>query len=139
MPAKDKFHDVVKDGWTITDDPLFVKFGGVDMFVDLGAEKLFAAEKNGQKIAAEIKSFLGISLTAEFQDALGQVLFYRVALRETYPDKTLYLAVPIDAYDAFFKLDLPALTLKTYAVNLIVYDERKGEIVQWSSQEIIRT
>ncbi|NET52795.1 MAG: hypothetical protein F6K09_30225 [Merismopedia sp. SIO2A8] len=33
--AKDLFHDVVrraliKDGWDITDDPLFVKAGGVE-------------------------------------------------------------------------------------------------------------
>ncbi len=32
MPARDKVHDIVKnalikDGWTITDDPLTLKFG----------------------------------------------------------------------------------------------------------------
>lgn len=35
--AKDLFHDVVrhaleKDGWTITDDPLFLRFGGIEMY-----------------------------------------------------------------------------------------------------------
>ncbi|MGI9055286.1 MAG: XisH family protein [Pyrinomonadaceae bacterium] len=136
MPAKDKFHEVVKtalvkDGWTITDDPLFIKFGGVDMYVDIGAEKLIGAEKDGRKIAVEIKSFLGISLTSEFQDALGQILFYRVALKETHPDRVLYLAVPIDAYELFFKLELPQMTLTTYEVRLIVYNDIKGEIVEW--------
>lgn len=136
MPAKDKFHEIVKaalikDGWTITDDPLFIKFGGVEMYIDIGAEKLIGAEKNGRKIAVEVKSFIGISLTAEFQDALGQVLFYRVALAETHPDRVLYLAVPIDAYEAFFKLELPQMTLQTYQVRLIVYNELKGEIVEW--------
>lgn len=43
MSAKDKFHDVVKialqkDGWQITDDPLSISVGGVDMLIDLGAE-----------------------------------------------------------------------------------------------------
>ena len=136
MPAKDKYHEIVRkaleaEGWTITDDPLFIKFGGVEMFVDIGAEKIIGAEKDGRKIAVEIKSFLGISLTAEFQDALGQVLFYRVALENTQPDRTLYLAVPIDAYETFFKLDLPQITLETYSVRLIVYDDVKGEIVEW--------
>ncbi len=71
MPAKDAFHDAVrtaleKDGWTITDDPLFIQFGGVDLFVNLGAEKIIAAEKNGQRIAVEIKSFVGASLISEY-------------------------------------------------------------------------
>ncbi len=60
--AKNLFHDVVKialikDGWQITDDPLFLKVGGVDFFIDLGAEKLLAAERDGKKIAVEIKAF----------------------------------------------------------------------------------
>jgi XisH protein len=49
--AKDKFHDAVKnalikEGWTVTDDPLFLQFGGVDLFVDLGAENIIAAQKD---------------------------------------------------------------------------------------------
>ncbi len=36
-----------KDGWEVTDDPLFMSVGGVDMFIDLGAERLLAAEKQG--------------------------------------------------------------------------------------------
>ena len=45
MAAKDLFHDAVKralekDGWTITHDPLFISFGGVEMYVDLGADYL---------------------------------------------------------------------------------------------------
>jgi hypothetical protein len=56
MPAKDIFHNAVKnalikDGWTITHDPLRLTWGGKDMYVDLGAERLLAAEKAGQQIA----------------------------------------------------------------------------------------
>lgn len=66
--AKDKFHDAVKNAlikeeWTITDDPLFLQFGGVDLFVDLGAEKMIAAQKGNHRIAVEIKSFLSGSVT----------------------------------------------------------------------------
>lgn len=58
MPAKDRYHDAVKaalvrDGWTITHDPLTLRWGKKDMFVDLGAEKLLAAEKGERKIAVE--------------------------------------------------------------------------------------
>ncbi len=54
--AKDKFHQAVKNAlikeeWAITDDPLFLQFGGVDLFVDLGAEKMIAAQKENYQIA----------------------------------------------------------------------------------------
>lgn len=57
MPAKDIFHEAVrkglgKEGWVITDDPLKLQVGGVEMYVDLGAEKIIAAEKDGKKINA---------------------------------------------------------------------------------------
>jgi Holliday junction resolvase-like predicted endonuclease len=63
MPAKNIYHNTVKnalikEGWTITDDPLFIQFGEVDMYIDIGAERIIAAEKENQKIAIEIKSFL---------------------------------------------------------------------------------
>jgi hypothetical protein len=66
MPAADVYHNVVKnalikDGWTITHDPYTLTFGQRNVFVDLGAERLVAAEKGQEKIAVEIKSFLGTS------------------------------------------------------------------------------
>jgi propionyl-CoA carboxylase alpha chain len=47
MAARNKFHYVVKegDGWIITDDPLQLHYGGVDVYVDLAAERLIAAGK----------------------------------------------------------------------------------------------
>ena len=87
MAAKDKFHDAVKhglikDGWTITDDPLTLKIEGINISIDLGAEKLLAAEKEGYKIAVEIKSFLSHSPLTDFHAALGQFLNYRLFLSE---------------------------------------------------------
>jgi hypothetical protein len=71
MPAKDIYHNIVieslkKDGWLITDDPFKVKCGTKDLYIDLGAEKLIAAEKGQQKIAVEIKSFNRDFLTIAF-------------------------------------------------------------------------
>ena len=99
MSAQDIFHQatknaLIKDGWTITHDPLFLSVGGIEMFVDLGAEKLIAAEKNGQKSAVEVKSFAGSSNISEFHMALGQFLDYEQALEEKHPERVLYLAVP---------------------------------------------
>jgi predicted RecB family endonuclease len=61
MLARDAFHNIVKialqkDDWGITHDPLTIRFDAVDMQIDLGAERLIAAEKDGEKIAVEVKS-----------------------------------------------------------------------------------
>lgn len=73
MPARDIFHDAVrtaleKDGWVITADPLILVVGIRSVFVDLGAEKLIAAERGTEKIAVEIKSFLapGENISSNF-------------------------------------------------------------------------
>ncbi len=86
MSAKDKFHNVVKsalvqDGWTITHDPFPIDYGDVQMQIDLGSERLVAAERGDEKIAVEVKSFIDPSTISEFHTALGQCLNYRSALR----------------------------------------------------------
>ena len=138
MPAKDLFHNTVKcalikDGWTITDDPLFLRFGSVDMYIDLGAEHIFAAERNQEKIAVEVKSFVGPSATTEFDAALGQFLKYQLALEDTDRERQLYLAVPTDTYRDFFSLDLPRLLVERYQVRLIVYDPEDEVITKWQT------
>lgn len=45
MPARDFYHDAVKnalikDGWTITNDPYILNIGGRDLFVDLGVKRM---------------------------------------------------------------------------------------------------
>ncbi|PNW37072.1 UNVERIFIED_CONTAM: hypothetical protein BEN50_16285 [Euhalothece sp. KZN 001] len=61
MPARDYYHNIVcyalqKDGWIITHDPYRLKLArGKNFFVDLGAQKLIAAEKGADKIAVEIR------------------------------------------------------------------------------------
>jgi len=52
--AKDLFHDTVKralerEGWIITHDPYKMKVEDVLYEIDLGAERLIAAEKAGEK------------------------------------------------------------------------------------------
>lgn len=136
MPAKDAFHQAVvdaldKEKWTITDDPFFIEFAQVEMYIDLGAEKLLAAEKDSRKIAVEIKSFLGSSLISEFHTAIGQFMNYRLALNSLQLDRTLYLAVPVDTYNEFFITQFGQLAIQYYQLKLIVYDVPRKEIVQW--------
>jgi hypothetical protein len=135
--AKDKFHEVVKtallkEQWIITHDPLELKVGGVDMEIDLGAEHLLAAERQGHKIAVEVKSFLEhTSSISEFHRALGQFINYRTALELYEPDRTLYLAVPDLAYNSFFQLDFPKRIVTNNKLKLLIYVIDAQEIVLW--------
>jgi hypothetical protein len=83
VSAKDIFHESVKkalqkEQWVITDDPLKFKFPEVNFQIDLGMEKIVAAERGSEKIAVEIKSFLNPSAITDFYAALGQFLSYTV-------------------------------------------------------------
>ncbi|WP_299486248.1 XisH family protein [Acaryochloris sp. IP29b_bin.137] len=137
MTAKDRFHDLVKtaliqEGWTINDDPLHLRMSGViNMYIDLGAEKVIAAEKAGEKIAVEIKRFLGASTISEFHLAVGQFINYRYALEAEEPDRRLYLAVPLSVYEEFFKLTFIQKVVQRSQLNLLIYDVEAEDIVQW--------
>jgi hypothetical protein len=86
--AKDAFHEqvknaLIKDGWKITNDPLTIRISeAVKVQIDLAAETAIAAERDTEKIAVEIKSFIADSDISEFHTALGQYLNYCQALEE---------------------------------------------------------
>lgn len=107
MPARDLYHDCVKlaliaDGWTIAHAPLPLKIGRKDLFVDLGAEKLLAADKDGRKIAVEVKSFLGESEVEDLEKALNQFIRYHDILGRTEPERSSYLAIHEDVFEKIF-------------------------------------
>ncbi|MDD1413635.1 XisH family protein [Dolichospermum sp. ST_con] len=137
MSAKDVFHGVVKialqkDGWQITNDPLTISVGGVNLSIDLAAEKLIAAEREGQKIAVEVKSFLErSSAISEFHTALGQFINYRGALRRLQPERVLYLAIPLTTYKTFFQLDFPKDMILENQLKMLVYDVEQEVIFKW--------
>jgi hypothetical protein len=136
MAAKDLFSDAVKQAllkeqWVITEDPLIIKIDRVKLEIDLAADKVVAADKAGQKIAVEIKSFLNPSAITDFHAALGQFLNYRLGLQMTESDRPLYLAIPIDTHNTFFQQRFIQEAVKIYQVKLLVYDPVKEEIVEW--------
>ena len=136
MPAKDIFHDIVKtalqkDGWQITDDPLKLKWGLRELFVDLGAKKLIAAQKGETKIAVEIKSFIGKSPINELENALGQYILYRNILEEIEKERLIYLAVRQATYREIFSEPIGILTVQKNKLRLLVFDDEKEEIIQW--------
>lgn len=139
MPAKDLYHDAVctaliKDGWTITDDPLMLKIGVRSVFVDLGAEKLIAAERGSEKIAVEIKSFLSPSLINDLETAWGQFFMYARALQRREPERRLYLAVSRNTFETLFQEEAGQLLLEEPGFRMIVFDSNTEEIVRWQPQ-----
>ena len=136
MSAKDIFHDAVKhglekEGWTITHDPFSLKFGDTRIYIDLGAEKILAAQKDEQKIAIEIKSFIGDSVLFNFHVAIGQFINYQVVLQQKEPERILYLAIPFQIYNTFFQSLLAKSVLEKYQIPLIIYDSENEVILQW--------
>jgi len=137
MAAKDIFHDTVrkaldKDGWTITHDMFHIKTeDGSEIVIDLAAERVIIAEKDSEKIAVEIKSFLSLSAFYEFHTALGQFLNYREVLDEYEPQRILYLAVPIETYTTLFRRKMIQRVLLRYDVRLIIFDPENEVIVSW--------
>jgi len=136
MPAKDRYHQTVKnalikDGWTITNDPLHLRWGNKDMYVDLGAERLFSAEKEGQRIAVEIKTFGSISEMLALEQAIGQYFVYLAVIAETKPEYRLYLAIHSIVFFDVFEEPLGQLFLQKYQLSLIVFDPEQEVILEW--------
>jgi hypothetical protein len=134
--ARDRFHYNVKealekDGWIITADPLAIPIGITTIEIDLAAEMAIGAEKDGLKIAVEIKSFLSKSPISEFHMAMGQYGDYREALEESEPERILYLAVPIEIYRTFFQARFIKKRIEQEKVKLVVYESENKSIVEW--------
>jgi hypothetical protein len=113
-----------------TADPLSLKFGDTRIYIDLGAEKILAAEKGEEKIAVEIKTFASASIVFDFHLAIGQFINYQVALENKDPTRSLYLAVPQETYDSFFQSLLAKTVVNKYQIGLIVYDPESEVIIE---------
>ena len=136
MPAKDIYHNAVKkalikDGWTITHDPLILKWGIKDLYVDLGAERLVAAEKEGRTIAVEVKSFVSQSEIADLENAIGQFILYHDIMARTEPNRVLYLAIRAAVFESIFEEPIGRILLENQRLRLVVFDPEAEVIVKW--------
>lgn len=137
MSAKDLYHQTVKQalvkaGWTITHDPFPLRWAKRNLFVDLGAEELIAAEQKERKIAVEIKSFLSESRIADLEQALGQYILYNDILQRNEPERKRYLAIPIIPFENLFEGDRFAdILLDNKRLRLLIFNSQTEEIVKW--------
>lgn len=136
MPARDAFHEPVRralerDGWTITHDPLRLKLRRRKLYVDLGAERVLAAEKGLRKIAIEIKTFGGPSDVRDLEEAVGQFVLYEHALQREEPERSLYLAVSESTWSVVFADALGEILIDDHVLRVVTFDPTKEEIIRW--------
>lgn len=139
MPRKDVHHDAVKialekEGWHIIKEHLDISVGRIGLFVDLEAEAVYVAERAGEKIAVEIKTFKGQSLVTNMHEALGKYEMYEVALTLVRPDLVIYLGVPLPIYNDFFQELLIQEVIKRKKINLVIYNVDNQTIEKWIKQ-----
>lgn len=136
MPAKDIYHDTVKralikDGWRITAENFQLPWGGTRAYIDIIADEIFVAEKEGRKIAVEVKSFVGQSNLSELEKAVGQFIIYRFAMRREDAERELFIAVGEKIYNKLFLHPDVIELVETEDLKIIVFDENKQMIVRW--------
>jgi hypothetical protein len=120
-----------KDGWAITDDPLILVLEQTLLKADVGAEKFFAAEKSGRKIAVEIKDFDSPSVISELEKTMGQLQLYQWALEEQEPERQLFLAISQAVYIRHFQKPIFQMAVQRNKINLLVYQPEWEAIIEW--------
>jgi UDP:flavonoid glycosyltransferase YjiC (YdhE family) len=136
MPSRDLIHlatktALSKDGWSITADPLPIRYDDLTVFADLAAERTITARRARRNIVVEAKSFVGSSLIRDLEHAVGQFSIYRVLLEEAGPRRELWLALPQEIFDDFCQRPAIRLILNRCEIALIVIDLKRQEVVQW--------
>ena len=136
MPRKDLIHDpvknaLIKDGWTITDDPFRIVYEDTDVYADLRVVKTENGTTVQRALVIEIKSFTNASAVHSLENALGQYELYRIYLARIAPEDKLYLAIGTTTYDEQFLRPGFAVVVQEKNLPLLVVDIDREEIVPW--------
>lgn len=137
MPARDIYHDAVKaaliaEGWTITAEDYTIPVGLQRVYIDLQAERgLITAQQGSEKIAVEVKSFIGVSAVKDLRDAIGQYAMYRSVLSRLDPERVPYLAIDSETAQTTFSEPLAQYLVTDEQVLLVIVDVQAERIVEW--------
>ncbi|HQU86000.1 MAG TPA: element excision factor XisH family protein [Pyrinomonadaceae bacterium] len=136
MPRLDEHHEAVKnalikEGWTITDDPFTIDFEDATLFADLAAERTIAAQKDNEKIVIEIKMFGSRSAYDDLEKAFGQYQVYRSFLRQIEPSRQIFLAVSVEKQAKIFSRESVKFLVGDLQIKLVIFNPETEEIVEW--------
>lgn len=134
--AKDKFHDIVKEalekeGWLVTDDAFQPYAAQEPSMIDLESEPVILAEKEGEKIAVEVKSFTQAAIRMAFYEALGQYLGYSMAMKEVDVAQNFYLAISKEIRHHLEDYSIIKQSIKEQKVKLLIFDLATQKIIEW--------
>ncbi|MEO8396955.1 MAG: element excision factor XisH family protein [Chloroflexota bacterium] len=133
MPAKDRYHNAVahaliKSGWSITSEQVFVKFYERHLWIDIQAERI----ENQENILFEVKGFQNLSSPVEYlETVIGQYLLYQAVLEDLEINIPLYLAVPAAAYQGILSEEIGKVAIRKAAVKMLVFDPVSEEVLEW--------
>lgn len=136
MPRRDTIHDavknaLVKDGWTVTNDPFRIHYGDMDVFADLRIEKAEGENLTRRALVIEIKSFVEDSAAHSLGTALGQYEMYRTLLRHVAPGDRLYLAISDTVYERQFVREAFQLIVQEHDLAMVIVNVEQEEVVRW--------
>jgi|SRR5579859_3956307 len=133
MPAKDRYHDVVKRalikaGWNIDDEQFALTVEQRNLWIDLKVSKTEA----NLVVLVEVKELFDVDSAVEaLANALGKIELYRLALQNNKLNYPLYLAVTKQAYEGILNEKLGQLAIDHARILLLVFDQEREEIVKW--------
>ena len=136
MPRKDLIHDAVKnalikDGWTITDDPFRIVYEDADVYADLRIVKTIEGTTIQRVLVIEIKGFTGDSPVHNLENALGQYELYRIYLNRVAAEDKLYLAIGETTYNEQFLRPSFAIIVQVKSLPLVVVNTEREEVILW--------
>lgn len=101
------------------------------MYIDLAAERLLAAERGTDRIAVEVKSFVGESDIRDLEVAIGQFVFYRFLMAVTDPERQLLLAVIEVVYDTVLQEPIARPVVEGLPLKLLAFNPHTEVVVRW--------
>ena len=119
------------DGQLHTIRFVFVYHEAKNLFVDLDAERLIAAERGLDKIAIEIKSFRRASEMKDLEEALGQFVLYNQLMNRYAPERKLYLAVTDEIGTSVFE-EAGQVLIEDGVIRVVTFDPLQEAIVRWT-------
>lgn len=116
---------LIKDGWTLRAKAPTIRTKGKYYLTDV------AAEKEGQKIIVEVKSWLSTSFNPDWFGAFGQYLTYQEVILAERLNYKLYLAVPENIYNQHFINPFIQSMVTKYSMNLLIFDLNTNTVAAW--------